>query len=74
MRHDICTTDPISGRDLHNIGNLPKVVEGDQENNLTIYFESEANKRAYLAIPVEHPATEHTLNLDNPTDDMIDEG
>jgi hypothetical protein len=70
----ICTTGPISGKDLHNIGKLPKVVDGGRDNSLTIYFESEANKNAYLAIPVERPATEHALNLDNPTDDMIDEG
>jgi hypothetical protein len=25
-------------------------------------------------MPVEHPTSEHSVNLDNPTDEMVDEG
>lgn len=51
----------------------PYVVEARPEEDLVIYFESEETKRQYLEIPVEHPI-EHRLNLDNPADEMIDEG
>jgi len=44
------------------------------ESSLTIYFESENNRRTYLEVPVEHPTSEISVNLDNPTDEMIDEG
>jgi len=48
-------------------------VEAGTESDLVIYFESEASKKQYLDIPVEHPP-DHHLNLDNPTDVMIAEG
>jgi hypothetical protein len=44
------------------------------ETGLRVYFESEENRRAYLDVPVEHPLSELSVNLDNPTDEMIDEG
>ena len=74
MFNIICTTDPISGKDLKDISKLPHVVEGSGNGNLNIYFESEATRKAYLDIPVQRPATEHRLNLDNPTEVFIDEG
>ena len=74
MMHRIETTDPISGRDVRDLSARPRVIEGKGTvDDLTIYFESEENKRQYLAIPVEHPI-DHSVNLDNPTDVMIDEG
>ena len=74
MMHRIETTDPISRRDVRDLNARPRVVEGKGTvDELTIYFESEENKRQYLNIPVEHPI-DHRVNLDNPTDVMIDEG
>ena len=74
MMHRIETTDPISRRDVRDLNARPRVVEGKGTvDELTIYFESEENKRKYLDIPVEHPI-DHSVNLDNPTDVMIDEG
>ena len=74
MMHRIETTDPISRRDVRDLSARPRVVEGKGTvDELTIYFESEENKRQYLDIPVEHPI-DHRVNLDNPTDVMIDEG
>ena len=74
MMHRIETTDPISRRDVRDLNARPRVVEGKGTvDELTIYFESEENKRQYLDIPVEHPI-DHSVNLDNPTDVMIDEG
>jgi len=74
MLNIVCRTDPISGRDLSNIAGLPSVTDTGDESSLTIYFESENNRRAYLDVPVERPLSELSVNLDNPTDDMIDEG
>ena len=74
MLHRICTTDPISLNDIPDPYGKPYVVVGQKYNDLTIYFESEDNRQKYLKIPIERPATEHMLNLDNPTDVFIDEG
>ena len=67
------TADPITRRDVADLQGRPFVGDNGSEEQLTIYFESEETKRQYLDIPVEHPI-EHRLNLDNPTDVMIDEG
>ncbi len=73
MLHRIETSDPITGRDIPDLTGKPYLVYRGQTEELVVYFESEATKRQYLNIPVEHPI-EHRLNLDNPTDIMIDEG
>lgn len=72
--HIRCTKDPITGRDISDPTGHPYVVEGDQHHDITIYFENEQTKQEYLEIPVEHPETELSHSLDNPTDIMIDEG
>lgn len=74
MFNIFCKTDPMSGKDLSNVAVLPYVMHSGNESSLTIYFESEKNRNAYLEIPVEHPTSELSVNLDNPTDDMVDEG
>ena len=73
MLHRIQTTDPLTGHDIADTTGKPYVVEASPESDLVIYFESESSKQAYLDIPVEHPI-DHHVNLDNPTDIMIDEG
>jgi len=73
MHHRVETTDPITRRDVGDLEGKPFVVHSGTDEDLTVYFESEETKRQYLAIPVEHPIA-HRLNLDNPTDIMIDEG
>ena len=73
MLHRIETTDPITGHDISDLHGKPYVVEAGTQEDLVIYFESEASKRAYLDIPSERPI-EHSVNLDNPTDIMIAEG
>ncbi len=70
----VCKTDPISGKDFFDVAERPYVRHRSDETSLTIYFESENNRRAYLELPVEHPTSELSVNLDNPTDEMIDEG
>jgi hypothetical protein len=74
MFNIVSRTDPISLKDLGNTEGLPYLVDQDAEHTITIYFESEANRKAFLDIPVEHPISELSVNLDNPTDEMIDEG
>jgi len=74
MLNIVSKTDPISGKDFTSVTGLPSVIDSGTETSLTIYFESDDNRREYLDIPTEHPATEHSVNLDNPTDEMIDEG
>jgi hypothetical protein len=72
--HRIETTDPITRRDVGDLTGKPYVVESNgKDDDLVIYFESEQTRKEYLDFPVEHPIS-HRLNLDNPTDEMIDEG
>ena len=66
------TTDPITGSDVTNPEQRPYVVEGDKATGLTVYFESEASRQAYLDMPVQHPEQGLSVTLDNPTDDYSD--
>lgn len=66
--HIISTTDPINGFDFIEIKNRPHVVEGENTNDLTIYFETEASRQTYLDIPVERPERDLSKTLSNPTD------
>ena len=61
----VSTTDPISLVDVKNPESHPFVVEGDGDNALKIYFESEENKLAYLDTPVESPGDDFKTDLDN---------
>jgi len=63
----ISTTDPITLNEVTHPENRPFVVEGKGDSALKIYFESEANKKAYLDINVEHPGKDFEHNLDNPS-------
>jgi hypothetical protein len=48
----ISTIDPMTGDDIEDVTSHPSLADG----NLTIYFESEATRKAYLALPIDHPA------------------
>lgn len=54
------TIDPITGKDLGDRRDLPHVVEQTSDGELTIYFESEETRQAYLDTPAEDPAPEPT--------------
>jgi hypothetical protein len=43
--------DPITGRDIENLASHPKLEDG----NLTVYFESNETRKAYLDTPFDHP-------------------
>ncbi len=47
MFNIICTTDPISLKDLPDISGLPCSIDQGTETCVTVYFESEANRRAF---------------------------
>jgi hypothetical protein len=74
MLDRICTTDPITLNDIPDPYGKPYVVEGVPDNNITIYFESEENRKIYLDIPAEHLLQNIRCTLDNPTHEFIDEG
>lgn len=62
----VTNIDPITGRDIMHLKNHPYIIDG----NVTIYFESEETRQAYLDTPIDHP-----LRLpDNPFEDWVAEG
>ncbi|NNE63157.1 MAG: hypothetical protein HKN34_03655 [Gammaproteobacteria bacterium] len=54
MTYRIETTDPITGKKLDHLMNMPYVIENLDDDNLVIYFESEQNRDKYLEDPAEH--------------------
>ena len=48
------TTDPITGKSLNRLNNMPYVVEDVEDDSLIIYFESERNRDLYLENPAQH--------------------
>ncbi|TAK41376.1 MAG: hypothetical protein EPO27_19285 [Betaproteobacteria bacterium] len=62
----ISTTDPITLNDVPSPEGHPFVIEGSGESALKIYFETEASRREYLGISVEHPGDDFKYNLNNP--------
>jgi hypothetical protein len=62
----LTSIDPITGRDIEDLTGHPYLVDG----NVTMYFETEATRQAYLDTPVDHPF--HLV--DNPTGEGYDEG
>ena len=74
MPHITCTLDPISMTDVGDPAGHPYVHEGHGEDELTVYFENEANRRTYLATPVEHPCQDIGLDMSNTTEEGIDNG
>ncbi len=50
-RYRIDAIDPMTGNDIEDITNHPFLEDG----NLTIYFETEQTRKAYLDLPIDHP-------------------
>lgn len=48
------TTDPITGKTLRQLANMPYVIENDEDDDLVIYFETEQNRQLYLQNPQGH--------------------
>jgi hypothetical protein len=49
--HLINTIDPMTGLDIEDVTSHPSLEDG----NLTVYFETEANRSAYQDMPLNHP-------------------
>jgi len=64
------TTDPITQRDVPNPEMHPCVYEGDGENGIEIYFESEATKQIYLKMELE----DRKVLRGDDSDDYVAEG
>ncbi|MCW8962586.1 MAG: hypothetical protein OQL16_02230 [Gammaproteobacteria bacterium] len=47
----ISTTDPMNGKDINSLKPHPKLEDG----NLTMYFDGEETKQAYIDMPLDHP-------------------
>jgi hypothetical protein len=64
--HRINTIDPMTGNDIEDVTSHPSLEDG----NLTVYFETEATRKAYRDLPVDHP----NLQLPYPAADSDDRG
>ena len=62
----INTIDPMTGNDIEDVTSHPSLVDG----NLTIYFETEANRSEYQDMQLNHP----NLRLPYPATDNDDRG
>lgn len=56
------TTDPITGKSLEQLADMPYVIENDNDDSLVIYFESEENRDLYLQNPEQHRLRHHDKN------------
>jgi len=50
----IQTTDPVTGKSLSDLADMPYVIEDKDDDRLVIYFESEQNRELYLRDPSRH--------------------
>lgn len=64
------TTDPITMREVSDPERHPCLYEGDGENGIEIYFESEETKRQYLEMELE----DRKVICGNDSDDYVAEG
>ena len=58
--------DPITGRDIEDLSGHPYLIDG----NITMYFESDETRQAYLDTPKDHPVR----LADNPSGEGYAEG
>lgn len=64
--HRINTIDPMTGDDIEDVTSHPSLADG----NLTVYFETEATRKAYIDLPIDHP----NVRLPYPATDEDDRG
>ncbi len=64
------TTDPITLRDVRDPERHPCLYEGDGDNGVEIYFESEETKRLYQEMEVE----DRKVLRGDDSDDYVAEG
>jgi len=66
MTYRIEATDPVTGKPLKQLMNMPYVIESDKEDNLIIYFESEKNRDIYLENPDQHELQHYNTHPGSP--------
>ena len=64
--HRINTIDPMTGNDIENVTSHPSLEDGE----LTMYFETEGTRKAYLDMPLDRP----NLQLPYPAAESDDRG
>jgi len=67
-------TDPITGHTLIDTAGKPWIQEGDLQDGLRIYFDSEESLRSFEAIQTEHPERDLGHTLSNDYEEGYDEG
>ena len=64
--HRINTIDPMTGNDIENATSHPSLEDGE----LTLYFETDDTRKAYIEMPLDHP----NLHLPHPATGDDDRG
>ena len=72
--HIRVTTDPISLNDVNDPENHPCIYQGDGNNGLEIYFETESNRDQFLSWEHDHENDEMIILRGDDSDDYIAEG
>jgi len=67
-------TDPMTGHTLGDTAGRPWVQEGDADDGLRIYFDSDESRQDYEAIVMEWPERDLRRTLSNDFDEGYDEG
>jgi hypothetical protein len=67
MTYRIETTDPITGKSLEQLIDMPFVIENSNDDSLIIYFESEYNRDIYLSNPKDHQLEHYKEHAGKPT-------
>lgn len=68
--HIRTTTDPMTMRDVPDPESHPCIYEGDGDDGLEIYFETEESKQAYLSLQTER----NIVVKGNDIEDYVAEG
>lgn len=66
MTYRIEATDPVTGRPLKQLMDMPYVIESSNTEDLIIYFESEQSRDIYLKNPEIHPLKHYSKHPGSP--------
>ena len=66
MTYRIEATDPVTGKPLKQLMDMPYVVESSDTDDLIIYFESEQSRDIYLKNPEMHQLKHYSSHPGSP--------
>ena len=66
MTYRIEATDPVTGKALSHLMDMPYVVESSQKDDLIIYFESEETREIYMQNPDTHQLKHYSTHPGSP--------